>query len=117
VQTVTGLKDMKIGSIPNLDTRLKSLTESITNILAGWPINHASNIIILLPLSQHLADVVQTTGAFSLETQLTLGLIGLAYTFISVVRQYFLRRLFERFGNNENGYTLMLRLYRKIKNA
>lgn len=98
-----------------MDSRFKSLTETLANISVGYPLNHASNIIILLPFSQHLADVVQQTGAFSLETQATLGLMGLAYTIISVARQYVFRRLFERFGEEVNMVTLFRMLYNRMK--
>lgn len=97
------------------DSKLKSLTESLCNIAVGYPINHLANMIILVPFASLLVDT-QKNGIMSVEFQSTLVVIGILYTIVSVLRQYFFRRLFERFGEHENGYTLMLRLYRKFKN-
>jgi hypothetical protein len=42
-------------------------------------------------------------------------MIGVWYTIFSVVRQYLFRRLFNKFGERENFYTLSVRLYKKIR--
>ena len=51
-----------------MDTRFKSATEAFCNILVGWPISYAANMLILLPFADHLAQVAKT-GAFTGETQ------------------------------------------------
>lgn len=95
------------------DSRKKSITEGLANVIIGYPISHVANIVILLPFSPHLAEVAERTGYMSGETQLTILAMGLMFTVVSVVRQYVLRRLFERLGENENAYTLLRRLFRK----
>lgn len=63
------------------DSRIKSLTEASFNILVGFTINFIANIIIL--------PLIGTP--FSLTN---FGLIGIAYTVISLARSYVIRRLF-----------------------
>jgi hypothetical protein len=63
-------------------SRADSFMESLTNVAIGFGINFAANVLILpavLGVPVHLAE---------------LGLIGLLYTVISVVRSYALRRAF-----------------------
>lgn len=100
-----------------MDSRKKSITEGAANIAVGYPINHVANVVILLPFAPHLAEVAERTGYLSAETQLTIIAMGMMFTVVSVVRQYVLRRVFERFGENENAYTLLKRAICKIKNA
>jgi len=99
------------------DTRKKSITEALCNILVGYPINHTANMIILVPLAHPILNTYETNGLVSLEFQGVLLLTGLLYTITSVVRQYFFRRLFNRFGANENAYTLILRILVWLKHA
>lgn len=98
-----------------VDRRSKSLTESLANIAVGYPLNHVANMLILVPFARTLTETYDKNGLLSLEFQMVLVIIGILYTVVSIIRSYFLRRLFERFGENENGYTLLVRLYRKIK--
>lgn len=97
------------------DSRLKSFTETMANIAVGYPINHLANVVILLPFAPHLAEVTLKHGALSVETQMSIVAMGMLFTVVSVVRSYLLRRFFERFGEKENAYTLMLRVWNKIK--
>lgn len=63
------------------DSRVKSFTESGCNILIGFTINFIANTIFL--------PMIGTP--FSLTN---FGLIGIAYTVISLIRSYAIRRLF-----------------------
>lgn len=82
-----------------VDSRLKSFSEAGVNIAIGYWINYVSNIIILPHFAKDIGDV----NLWSFHV------IGAIYTVISVVRQYGFRRLFERFGEKENAYTLLVR--------
>ena len=63
-------------------TRLGSLLEAFTNVLIGFGINYGMNLVIL-------------NGIMGIGISLTQNLwIGLMFTFVSVVRSYGVRRLF-----------------------
>lgn len=79
------------------DSKLKSITETGVNIAIGYTINYAANAFILPQFGLPFNFWVYHE-------------IGLIYTVISVVRQYAFRRLFEKFGEHENAYTLLRRL-------
>jgi hypothetical protein len=64
-------------------SRTQSIIETATNILVGYWINFAANLIVL-PLF-----------GFHISVRDNLG-IGLIYTVISIVRGYVLRRTFNR---------------------
>ena len=97
------------------DSKLKSLTEAFANVLVGWPIAHASNLVILIPVVQPMSDSINRSGVWSWETQGWILGIGLLYTLFSIGRQYLFRRMFERFGPNTNPYTLLVRIYNRIR--
>jgi hypothetical protein len=63
-------------------TRLGSLIESLINVIIGFGINFCANLVIL-PLFGFTALTVKTNLY-----------IGLAYTIVSVVRSYVIRRWF-----------------------
>lgn len=84
------------------DSRLKSLSENLLNIAVGFPINYVSNVTIL---PYYAPQIANDPFWFSFE-------IGIWFTIISVARQYGSRRLFNHFGENENLYTLSIRLGR-----
>lgn len=63
-------------------TRLESAIEVGANLVAGFWINFIANILVLPAFG---------FSALTLETNLY---IGLAYTVISIARQYIFRRLF-----------------------
>lgn len=91
----------------NFDSRFKSLTESFTNIAIGFPINFGANLAIL---------PFYATGFGSVNDSLSSAFqIGIWFTIISIVRSYGLRRLFNKFGEKENFYTLTVRLIKGIK--
>ena len=62
-------------------SRLGSITETVVNILIGYWINFAANLVVL-PMFGYNVKVLDNLG------------IGLIYTAISVVRSYCLRRGF-----------------------
>lgn len=67
-----------------MQTKFRSLLESIVNVLIGYGVAVASQVLIFplfgihIPLSDNL-------------------LIGLFFTIVSIVRSYVLRRIFNRF--------------------
>jgi len=63
------------------DSKIKSWVEAWFNIFVGFSINFVANLTIL-PLFGLNASVK------------TFGIIGVIYTAISLIRSYFLRRLF-----------------------
>lgn len=89
------------------DTRLKSITESFVNIAVGFPINYGANLAIL---------PFYANGFTTIEGSLNSAFqIGIWFTVISVGRSYFLRRVFNHFGENENGYTITVRFGKFLK--
>ena len=67
-----------------MQTKLGSLIESWANIVIGFTINYSANIVVL-PWLWDENDPYRT--AFH---------IGIAFTVISQIRSYFIRRLFNR---------------------
>lgn len=96
------------------DSKKKSITEALCNVLIGYPIAHVSNLLILIPIAPHLADVAKK-GVLSWEAQLMIFYIGVFYTMVSLARQYFFRRIFNKLGPQADGYTLMVAAYNRIK--
>jgi len=87
------------------DSRSKSLSEAFVNSFGGYPIGYGIGIVIL-PLSMGwLQDDVYTANIF----------ITLVYATFSFLRIFFLRRLFERLGFDDNFIRLGMRLYQKIR--
>jgi hypothetical protein len=82
------------------DSKLKSATEAITNLIPGFAIAYLSNMYVL-PL---YAEGIAASDSF------TMLQIGVWYTIISLARSYVLRRVFERLGEKENFYTLIRRI-------
>lgn len=85
------------------DSRLKSLSESLTNIIPGFLINYGANFAILPVYAERLARA-DPIAMFEL---------GVWFTGISIIRSYLLRRAFERFGENENLYSLLKRAVKR----
>jgi len=74
------------------DTNAKSLSEAFVNSFGGYPIGYGIGIIIL-PLSMGwLQDDIFTANIF----------ITLVYATFSFLRIFFLRRLFEKLGFDDN---------------
>jgi len=87
------------------DTKAKSLSEAFVNSFGAFPIGYAIGIVIL-PLSVGwLEEDVFTANIF----------ITLVYATFSFVRIFFLRRIFERLGFDDNFIKLGLKLHQKMK--
>jgi len=87
------------------DSRSKSLSEAFVNSFGAYPIGYGIGIVIL-PLSMGwLQDDVYTANIF----------ITLVYATFSFLRIFFLRRLFERLGFDDNFIRLGMRLFQKIR--
>lgn len=72
-------------------TRTGSLAESLANTAIGWALNFTGNLVIL-----------PYFGFTSITPAKAFG-IGVVFTVISLVRSFFLRRIFNslRWGNRE----------------
>jgi hypothetical protein len=66
-------------------SRKGSMFEAVMNTVIGYSINFTANLLIFPLFGMHIS----LTGNF---------LMGLIYTGISLVRSYFLRRVFNGFG-------------------
>ena len=88
----------------DIDSKKKSASEAFVNSFGGYPIGYAIGIIIL-PLSMGWIQ----------EDPLTANLaITFVYATVSFVRSYFLRRIFERYGIDDNFIKLGIKLVKKI---
>ena len=93
-----------MSKIISKDSHKKSLSEAFVNSFGGYPIGYAIGIVIL-PLS---VGWIQ-------EDPFTVNLvITFIYASVSFARIYFLRRIFERFGIDDNFIKLGIKLIKKI---
>ena len=83
----------------SLDTKKKSASEALVNAVGGYPIGYGLGIIIL-PVC---AGWIQEDPYMA-----NIAITG-AYAITSFVRSYFLRRIFEKYGIDDN----FIRLGRK----
>jgi len=89
------------------DSRTKSLSEAFVNSFGGYPIGYGIGIVIL-PLSMGwLQEDVFTANIF----------ITLVYATVSFLRIYYLRRIFERLGFDDNFIRLGIKLAIRIRNS
>ncbi len=87
------------------DSRKKSLSEAFANSFGGYPIGYGLGIVIL-PLSMGWIQ----------ENPLVANLaITFVYASVSFARSYFLRRIFERHGIDDNFVRIGIRGLKKIK--
>ena len=87
-----------------IDSKKKSASEAFVNSFGGYPIGYGVGIIIL-PLSMGWIQ----------EDPLVANLaITLVYATVSFVRSYFLRRIFEKHGIDDNFIKLGIKLIKKI---
>ena len=87
-----------------IDSKKKSASEAFVNSFGGYPIGYGVGIIIL-PLSMGWIQ----------EDPLVANLaITLVYAVVSFVRSYFLRRVFEKHGIDDNFIKLGIKLFKKI---
>mgnify|MGYP007062885335 CR=1 FL=1 len=86
------------------DTKKKSASEAFVNSFGGYPVGYGLGIVIL-PLSMGWIQ----------EDPLVANLaITFVYASVSFVRSYFLRRVFERYGIDDNFLKLGMKLIKKI---
>ena len=76
----------------SLDTKKKSASEALVNAVGGYPIGYGLGIVIL-PLS---AGWIQSDPYMA-----NIAITG-TYAATSFVRSYFLRRVFEKYGIDDN---------------
>ena len=86
------------------DSRKKSASEAFVNSFGGYPIGYALGIIIL-PLSVGWIQEDPFTANLA---------ITFVYALVSFVRSYFLRRIFERNGIDDNFIRLGIKLVKKM---
>jgi hypothetical protein len=86
------MEGIKMSEIIPKDSHKKSLSEAFVNSCGGYPIGYGLGIVVL-PLSM---------GWFE-QDPLTANLaITFVYASVSFARSYFLRRVFEKFGIDDN---------------
>jgi hypothetical protein len=95
---------MEILKMTMLDSKKKSASEALVNSLGGFPVGYGLGIIIL-PIS---------TGWIQEDPYMANIAITGAYAITSFVRSYFLRRLFEKYGIDDNFIRLAQKGIRKI---
>ena len=87
-----------------LDSKKKSASEALVNSLGGFPVGYGLGIIIL-PIS---------TGWIQEDPYMANIAITGAYAITSFVRSYFLRRIFEKYGIDDNFIKLGIKLVKKL---
>ena len=87
-----------------LDSKKKSASEALVNALGGFPIGYGLGIVIL-PIS---------TGWIQEDPYMANIAITGAYAITSFVRSYFLRRVFEKYGIDDNFIKLGIKLVKKL---
>ena len=83
-----------------MDSRLKSVSEGITNVIPGFLVAYFATFVILPPFSAEIEA----------SDPIVMGIIATFFTGISLARMYILRRVFTKLGENENLYTLIKKL-------
>ncbi len=92
-----------IKTVPK-DSHKKSLSEAFVNSFGGYPVGYGLGIVIL-PLSMGWIQ----------EDPLVANLaITFVYASVSFARSYFLRRVFEKFGIDDNFIKLGIKLIKKM---
>jgi hypothetical protein len=86
------------------DVKSKSASEALVNSFGGYPIGYGLGIVIL-PLSlTWLQDDLMIANLF----------VTSVYATVSFVRTYYLRRVFERVGFDDNFLKLGVKLVKKV---
>ena len=91
--------------VQSIDSKKKSASEAFVNSFGGYPIGYGVGIIVL-PLS--LGWIQQDPLVANLA-------ITLVYATVSFVRSYFLRRIFEKHGIDDNFIKLFLKGITKLR--
>jgi hypothetical protein len=95
---------MEVLEMTMLDSKKKSASEALVNALGGFPIGYGLGIIIL-PIS---------TGWIQEDPYMANIAITGAYAITSFVRSYFLRRVFEKYGIDDNFIRLGKKIIQKL---
>jgi len=88
-----------------MDSHKKSLNEAFVNSFGAYPIGYGLGIMIL-PLS---------TGWIQQDPLIANLAITLVYASVSFARSYFVRRVFEKHGIDDNFIRLIVNTVKKIK--
>ena len=88
----THCKEFEIMSNETVDSKKKSASEAFVNSFGGYPIGYGVGILIL-PLC---------TGWIQEDPYMANIAITGVYATVSFVRSYFLRRIFEKYGIDDN---------------
>ena len=86
------------------DSKKKSASEAFVNSFGGYPVGYGLGIVIL-PLSM---------GWIQEDPLIANLAITFVYASVSFVRSYVLRRVFEKFGIEDNFLKLGIKLVKKI---
>ena len=87
-----------------LDSKKKSASEAFVNSFGGYPIGYGVGIIVL-PLS---------TGWIQEDPYMANIAITGVYATVSFVRSYFLRRIFEKYGIDDNFIRVGIKFVQKM---
>ena len=75
-----------------IDSHKKSLSEALVNSFGGYPVGYGVGIVVL-PLSM---------GWIQEDPYMANIAITAVYATVSFIRSYFLRRIFEKYGVDDN---------------
>jgi len=89
--------------IARTDSHKKSLSEALVNSFGGYPVGYGLGLVIL-PLS---AGWIQSDPVVA-----TTAITGV-YATVSFVRSYFLRRIFEKYGIDDNFIRVGIKFVKK----
>jgi len=92
------------------DSKMKSISEVLTNMAVSLPIHYFANFIILPP---YAADITAAAGDFGLQV-VVYGHLAVWFSIVSFIRQYLFRRLFDHFGKDETALSLIKRGIRRL---
>ena len=87
-----------------IDSKKRSASEAFVNSFGGYPIGYGLGIIVL-PLS---------TGWIQEDPYMANFAITGVYAVASFTRSYFLRRIFEKYGIDDNFIKLGIKLVKKL---
>ena len=92
---------------PKKDSKLKSISEALINVCISLPIAFAANMIILPLYSEsiYFADSLNQQSIIYLQ-------LAIIFTAISLVRMYSLRRIFNKIGAGETGYSVIIKIFK-----
>ncbi len=89
---------------PITDSKKKSASEAFVNSFGGYPVGYGLGIVIL-PLSM---------GWIQNDPLVANLAITFVYASVSFARSYFLRRVFEKYGVEDNFIRLGMKLIQKL---